>query len=538
MQLTELSIQSQNPFVRDYINGNNVIGPFFDYGLTKEDWKVRLNDLSSRTYNRAALVDYLLDYHRKFQSENMNKAIERLRDPESVVIVGGQQAGLLTGPLYTIHKIISILVLAKQKEQELNVPVIPVFWVAGEDHDLEEINHLFISDSGHVKKYKLAQPHWKKSQAANTPLDTDKTETWLNGIFASFEETEYTNGLLTHLRRCLRQSSSFTEFFEYIVADMFEKEGLVMLNSGDPGIRALEAGFFQQLVKNNDQLAESVKRQQALMTEMGYSPIIEGAAQHANLFYEHEEERFLIEKKDDAFFIKELDLEWTLSELFDLIDKTPEAFSNNVVTRPLMQEFLLPTLAFIAGPGEINYWGELKGAFQVMGFKMPPVVPRLQITFLERHIEKKLSERGIELRESLEQGALARKDQFFQSRVPSEFTASVKSAKDKIAGIHSSVVQEALEIDRSLEPLLKKNAAFIQDQLGFLEKAVLRKIEERENNILRDFDKIQTSLRPSGAPQERIWNIMYYLNKYGPDFLEKYKKLPYSFQNMHQVVKL
>ena len=93
-------------------------------------------------------------------------------------------------------------------------------------------------------------------------------------------------------------------------------------------------------------------------------------------------------KRKQRVFIKELHLQWSEAELCDLICQNPEAFSNNVVTRPLMQEYLLPTLAFIAGPGEINYWGELKGAFQVMGYKMPPVVPRLQVTFLERHIEK------------------------------------------------------------------------------------------------------------------------------------------------------
>ncbi|MCY7855348.1 bacillithiol biosynthesis cysteine-adding enzyme BshC [Bacillus sonorensis] len=538
MQLTELSIKSQNPFVRDYIDGKKDVGPFFDYGLNREDWEVRLCDLSSRTYDRGDLADYLLNYHSKFQSKKMNGAIERLRDPASVAVVGGQQAGLLTGPLYTIHKIISILVFAKQKEQELNVPVVPVFWVAGEDHDLEEINHLYISDSGKVKKHKLTQPHWKKSQAAKTELDAGKAEQWLNGVFASFEETEYTNGLLSKLKRCMRQSSSFADFFEYIVADLFQHDGLVLLNSGDPELRSLEVRFFQELLKNNDELAAAVKHQQALMKEMGYSPIIEGAAQHANIFYEHDGERFLIEKKGEAFVVKELDLEWTKPELYDLIGEQPEAFSNNVVTRPLMQEFLLPTLAFIAGPGEINYWGELKSAFQVMGFKMPPVVPRLSITILERHIEKKLAERGVELRESIEKGAAAKKEEFFDSRVPADFADAVKQAKEQIDSIHSVVRSEALEIDRSLEPLLKKNAGFIQDQLSFLERAVIRKIEERENNILRDFDKIQTSIRPLGAPQERIWNIMYYLNKYGPDFLENYKKLPYSFQNMHQVVKL
>ena len=107
--------------------------------------------------------------------------------------------------------------------------------------NLEEINHVYISDGGKVKKHKLPQSHWKKSQASKTALDAEKAEKWLDGIFASFEETEYTNDLLSHLRRCLRQSLSFTDFFEYLVAGMFEQDGLILLNSGDPGIRALVA---------------------------------------------------------------------------------------------------------------------------------------------------------------------------------------------------------------------------------------------------------------------------------------------------------
>jgi uncharacterized protein YllA (UPF0747 family) len=167
-----------------------------------------------------------------------------------------------------------------------------------------------------------------------------KLKSGWTGCFASFEETEYTNDLLGNLRRCLRQSLSFTDFLNFLFADMFEEDGLILLNSGDPGIRNLEARFFRQLLDKNDELTDSVKRQQELMKQLGYTPIIEGAAQHANIFYERDGERFLIEKENGAFFIKELHLQWSEAELCDLICQNPEAFSNNVVTRPLMQEYL------------------------------------------------------------------------------------------------------------------------------------------------------------------------------------------------------
>lgn len=116
-------------------------------------WRERLKDLSSRFFAREELAAYLSSYHNKFGSSVMQSAIEKLKDPSSVAVVGGQQAGLLTGPLYTIHKIISIIVLAKEQEKQLQVPVIPVFWVAGEDHDLDEINFVHTSEeNGPVKK--------------------------------------------------------------------------------------------------------------------------------------------------------------------------------------------------------------------------------------------------------------------------------------------------------------------------------------------------------------------------------------------------
>lgn len=295
--------------------------------------------------------------------------------------------------------------------------------------------------------------------------------------------------------------------------------------------------MFQKILRENDELARAVSDQQAFMRQAGYKPIIESGKEQANLFYEYEDERFLIEKDNGRFVIKELDLGWTRDELHTHMEEHPERFSNNVVTRPLMQEFLIPTLAFIAGPGEINYWGELKQAFAVMGFKMPPVMPRLNITILERHIEKNWLN-GISHYKTRLSAERRIKERHTERQIPEEFTAVMDQAKSQIEAIHKTVRQEALKVDQSLEPLLLKNAAFIQDQLQFLERTVMKRIEEKEGYVLKDYERIQNSIKPLLAPQERIWNIMYYLNRYGPKFFTTFKNLPFSFQNQHQVVKL
>ncbi|MCY8454088.1 bacillithiol biosynthesis cysteine-adding enzyme BshC [Bacillus spizizenii] len=539
MQLTELSIKNQNVFVQHYIDGKEEMSSFFDYNIHNKDiWRERLKDLSSRFFAREELAAYLTSYHNKFGSSAMQSAIEKLKDPSSAAVVGGQQAGLLTGPLYTIHKIISIIVLAKEQEKQLQVPVIPIFWVAGEDHDLDEINFVHTSEENGPVKKKLPQSYWKKSSAASTSLDQEKCAAWIDDVFAAFEETDHTNALLDNVKRCLRESVTFTDFFELLIADLFQEEGLVLLNSGDPGIKKLETAMFQKILRENDELARAVSDQQAFMREAGYKPIIESGKEQANLFYEYEEERFLIEKDNGRFVVNELDLGWTMDELYTHMEEHPERFSNNVVTRPLMQEYLIPTLAFIAGPGEINYWGELKQAFAVMGFKMPPVMPRLNITILERHIEKKLLERNIALQDAIERGTENQRETYFEHQIPEEFTAVMDQAKSQIEAIHKTVRQEALKVDQSMEPLLLKNAAFIQDQLQFLERTVTKRIEEKEGYVLKDYERIQNSIKPLLAPQERIWNIMYYLNRYGPKFFTSFKNLPFSFRNQHQVVKL
>lgn len=512
---------------------------FFDYDIHSEHtWKKRYDDLMEMSFPREALADYMSAYHAKFESAAMRQNIEKIRDERSVMVVGGQQAGLLTGPLYTIHKIISIIQFAKEKETELGVPVIPVFWVAGEDHDVDEINFVYTSGEKGPVKQKLSLHNVKKAAAKRIPLDQEKTETWLRDVFSTYEESAYTNDLLDQLLRCLRKSQTFTDFFEWIVCDLFEEDGLLLLNSGDLGVKPLERALFKHIVETNDAVTTRLNESQAAMKRAGYQPIIEAGDNQANLFYEYDEERFLIEKENGRFSISEVGLTWTKEELLQEVEEHPERFSNNVVTRPLMQETLLPTLAFMAGHGEVNYWGELKGIFEHFKLKMAPVLPRLHVTILERHIDKKLPVRELSVEEVLTNGVKEKKEAHFQQSLPDSFVQAVQHAKRELANAHGVMRQEALEIEPNFEQLLDKNAKFIEDQLQFVYQKVAQRVEEKEGYILRDFERIENSLKPLDAPQERIWNIMYFLNKYGPEFFKTFKNLPFSFQNKQQIVKL
>ncbi|TXC92060.1 bacillithiol biosynthesis cysteine-adding enzyme BshC [Metabacillus litoralis] len=542
MEIVELSLRSSNQFMNDLMDNKIEDGTYFDYDIHSEElFNRRALDLKNRSFQRDALSSYLFEYtSRCFPGHHKTlNNIERLKDPDSVVVIGGQQAGLLTGPLYTIHKIISIIVLAREQEDKLGLPVIPVFWIAGEDHDFAEINHLFVNKNGVPKKHSIKDSPLKKQSVSQLPLNQKKTVEWIEEIFEAYGETDFTNQLIQQLKVDISESDTYVHFFEKVIMNLFRDEGLVLINSGDPDLRSLEKNCFRLIVDQNQSIYTAVVEQQQKMISHNYSPIIDLGENSVNLFYHHDGERFLIERAiNGEFIIPDINIQFSYAELMDLIETNPEKFSNNVVTRPLMQEFLFPTLAFIAGPGEVTYWAELKKVFSIMEMKMPPVLPRLQITLLERSIERNLIETGVLLEDLLHNGIEAAMKSYLDSVTPVDMKKIVDEAKKEISSIHSSLIHAAVEIDPSLDPMLQKNGAFIQDHLDFLLKSVEKRQKQKHQVQLSKYKSMELSLAPNLHPQERIWNIYYYINKFGPEFVRDLLKLSYSFNQKHKIVKL
>jgi bacillithiol biosynthesis cysteine-adding enzyme BshC len=542
MEITELSLRHTNRLVEDLVHARLNTVDYFDYQFTNDDvYEKRMNDLKNRTFAREELSDYLLSYHQKHFPENhtVTNNIKRLKQPDSLVIVGGQQAGLLTGPLYTIHKIISILVLSKQQEEKLSVPVIPIFWVAGEDHDFAEINHLLVSQNQVIKKKAIKHTQSEKVPVFYKELDQTECWNWICSIFETYGETDYTNTLMDSLKQTLSTSKTYTQFFEKLTYEMFSGYGLVIMNSSDPDLRKMESVFFQQFIRKNEEISEALLAQQEFMRSVGYQPIIETEVTSANLFYHHENnERSLLHRAKDKTYSVEENLTFTEEELRHFAEQTPERLSNNVVTRPLMQECILPTLAFIAGPGELAYWAELKRVFQVLDFEMPPVVPRLNITLLERSIETDMQDVEIEIEDVFTRGVEQARKEWVSKKEPSQMSPKIEETKKQFEQIHRELRESALSIDKSLEPFLMKNAYFIQAQLDLLESHIDKKIQQKHRVEMDKFSRIGKSLKPNDGFQERTWNIYYYLNKYGPNFLDEIVQLRYSFNNHHKIVKI
>src|SRR5690606_33182793 len=272
------------------------------------------------------------------------------------------------GPLYTIHKIISIIKLAKEQEERLNVPVIPVFWIAGEDHDFAEINHLYVSLKNGIRKKAVPQYHNRKTMVSSIEIEQDGLKEWIEEIFETYGETNYTNGLIDRLNGYVENSTTYVDFFVQMINDFFGESGLVLVDSGSKEFRSIQSDYLRKMVEKNKEIHDSLLLQQEVLSSHHYPRTIEIKEASANLFYTQNDERILLEYnvEHDVFSGKNNVCILCGDELLEIAEKQPERLCNNVVTRPIMQQFVFPTLAFISGPGEVSYWAELKKVFSEM----------------------------------------------------------------------------------------------------------------------------------------------------------------------------
>ena len=200
-------------------------------------------------------------------------SLTKLANQDSVVVIGGQQAGILTGPLYSIHKIISIIALARQKEAELNIPVVPVFWIAGEDHDFQEVNHIYLEKEGNVQKVVYPEKVLDKRMVSDITIDKEICLEWVEEIVEVLGETNYTKELLSFMREAVSRSNTFVDFFAYIVMELFKNDGLLMIDSADSGLRGLEKEIFISQIEQVTQTTSCVKEVQQQLADKGFHTI-------------------------------------------------------------------------------------------------------------------------------------------------------------------------------------------------------------------------------------------------------------------------
>lgn len=423
-------------------------------------------------------------------------------------VVTGQQAGLLTGPLYTIYKAASAVILARRLSRELGTEVVPVFWLASEDHDFLEVRSAFFPAG--TGKELVFPGDYKLTPAAEIPLTRTAVESVLQELEVILPETEFTPQVLALVRDAAR--GSFSDWCGSLLSRLFGQYGLVLLDSCGLPVRQAARPVFSRAIEEGEEIHRLLEEAAAAMAARGRRPGLDVPRQHSHLFLIDGGRRLALLRQGDVFVDRNRSISLPLQELRRIARKEPWRLSPNVVLRPLVQELVLPVLAIIGGPGELAYLEQLRPVFAHFGLEQPPVLPRMGGWLLEPPIARLLERYGLEPDRDLErwlEEALRQADSW---GIPQAFAQLRERIREEYARLGPGLAG----IDSQLTQLSAKNLDKVLEQVDWLEARAMAAHGRKHEELLRHGQRLMTALSPQGQEQQRLHNVFWYINKYGP----------------------
>ncbi|MFC9710343.1 bacillithiol biosynthesis cysteine-adding enzyme BshC [Paenibacillus sp. NPDC056933] len=537
------ALRSGTRLAEDYVCSRDAARGLYEYDIrwesglhTRAEW---LDQSENTRIPRQSLAEYLRIYNKRVNDHSaVHESITRLAEQGALVVTGGQQSGLLTGPLFVIYKAASVVAAAREAEKRLQRPVVPVFWIAGEDHDWDEVNHTYLPDaSGDMAKIKLQGRFAGRDSVSYVHVEMDQWMTVLNQVEQLLPDTMHKPGLMKLITEIHESSSNLSDAFARLISALFGSTGLVLMDAADPDLRRLEQPVFERLVRENEILRSAYADGAAKLEQAGYAMPAEVTEDGANLFYIHEGARLLLMLKDGLFSDRKGLVSFTEERLLQELTEHPEQFSNNVLTRPLMQDSILPVAAVILGQGEIAYWGLTREAFRQFGLQMPILLPRLSFTILEDVHRKHMEQYGLSFQD-VQYHMEDRKKQWLAQQETFRVDEQFGRVQQAFSDLYQPLLDQIAEIHPGLDRIGETNVGKISEQIQYLQQQTHKAIKEKHNVSLRHWNGIQNSLFPMNKPQERVHNALFYLNRYGTEWIGQLIESQCEFRGQHQMITL
>lgn len=525
----------------DYLSDFERVKKFYTWNYRNpDDWQAALNLLSKRSVPRADVCRILSVQNRDFHCGVKTLAnIDALRNDNAVAVVTGQQVGLFTGPLYTIYKTLTTLLLSeKLQTQYPDHHFVPVFWLEGEDHDYDEVGTIKLINRENDLLNASYDPGEKVRNGNAGPVGQIEFGEGVDELFSTLESalanTEFTPKVFHLFRTAYQRGMTFNKAFVHLMNDLLENSGLVFLNPHDPELKRLLTPVFRKELESTPRHCQLVIDQSVEVEKQYHAQV---KPKPVNLFFFHNGGRYLIEPKPSGFGLKNSRKQFTREEMLGQVNDHPELFSPNVVLRPICQDFLLPTLAYVAGPGEISYFAQLKPVYAEFGIPQPVLYPRASATIVEEKVEKVLTRYHLTVKEFFRDIELVKQkvaEQVSEVKIQELFGGVSGSLTETLESLREGLVR----IDPTLAGALDTAKSKMDFQIETLKQKAIA-AQKRQNEIaIRQAEKAAHHLFPSSNFQERELNVLHFLNKYGLEFLRWLRGELVIDAFKHQVIRL
>jgi bacillithiol biosynthesis cysteine-adding enzyme BshC len=496
--------------------------------------------LAAHETDRGALCDALKDMNAAWGAgaATLNN-IQLLRESDCVAVVSGQQAGLFSGPLYTIYKALAAVKLAGCLSQR-KTKAVPVFWMATEDHDFPEVAKAeFIGRDCKLANVEVSADLHKEGQPVGRVVIDSSIDAVLDQLLEALPSSEFTPDLEALLRDAWRSGRSYGEAFARLMTSLLGSYGLVLLDPLDSRLKALAAPLYAKAALQAHQIAGAIEARSRKLVEVGYHAQVTASENSFPLFLHDENgaRHALTRDADGKYSTKQTDKAYAAEELSSLALAQPEKFSPNVTLRAVVQDYLLPTIAYYGGAAEIAYFAQTGEVYRLLGRPTTPILPRSSVTMIERHTGRVLERYGLGLAD-----LFAGPETVIKRVVEEHLGAETARSFAKTEGAVNTELDELREQLRSVDPTLadalETGRRKIQYQLEGLRTRFHRAQMSRDEAAQRQLQRAFDQLYPNKALQERHINITSLLARHGRYVVEWIYNAISIGSNEHQIVYL
>src|SRR5271166_1669615 len=455
--------------------------------------------------------------------------IERLRDG-AFAVVTGQQVGLFGGPLMSLFKIASALALTKQVQQSV-VDCVPVFWLATEDHDLDEVNQaLFLSHDLQLVPFKA-----NTGGTAGAPVAHIRFAEGTNELVAQAAKLLGESLAAAYLRESYVEGETFSDAFANLYTRIFGEHGLILLDPADAELHRIAAPLFVDALRRSAELDQAVLERNRELRDAGYHEQVKVTAQSTPLFALVDGARTPVHRANGEFAIGK---ERLSSEALEMrIQAAPENFSANVLLRPVLQDYWLPTLAYIGGPAEVAYFAQAAVLYEKLLGRITPILPRMSATLIEPRIERLLLKYEIELPE-LFHGECQLRDCLAARSLPPDLKENFELARRAVEVNLARVSASLGKLDPTLVEAAGRAASKVRYQVARLEKRAAQAELRRTDILARHAAQIENALYPNKSLQEREIAALYFYANHGPELINRLVELAQTRCPEHKVLRL
>jgi bacillithiol biosynthesis cysteine-adding enzyme BshC len=509
------------------------VSQFYSHAPTLEGVEKSAREVRPETEARRVIVDILCGQNRSFGCDAATEGnLERLA-AGAVAVVTGQQVGLFTGPSYSFYKAIGAIALARNLA-DAGVGAVPVFWLASEDHDLEEVCHCHLLDA-RGNNHALEMHHGE--EVRNRSVGAVQLGEAIREVAArasALLDGPFAAEVAQALEQCYVPGETYGSAFAKLMTKLLPGQGLIFLEPLDPRLQALAAPVYRRALEESGELTRELQDRGNALESAGYHAQVKVTGRSTLLFINVDGQRLALRRRGNEFTAGTAT--FGLSELRDVLEKQPERFTGNVLLRPVVQDTLLPTAAYLGGPAEIAYFAQAEVIYRRLLCRMPTVLPRPGFTLVEPRVQRLLRKYRLELRDfSAGRQKLRAKmeNAFLPKRLAARFDRGERTLRATLEKLHEPVGQ----VDQTLLGAMENAEKKMLYQFGKLRARAARAEAFRAGVIDRHERLLRDALFPHHGLQERSLCLLPFLARHGTALVEELVRRAWSSDpGQHQVL--